>query len=475
MPPIRRNHRTDQNTPSPVKSTTILDLNDHCLLDIFRFLSPLEMCSVFDTCKWLRHVAHIHMRTVYRSNELILSNEQNSGYKMMCKFGSTATKLRIDFLNSHHQRSKVVVSWLRKLQPKLESLTLVDSNFNAGLQLSPLLKNLRRFRIEYVIGNAAYDDIKHENNIKEMLKNCENIEELSIGSRIITSRHHQRPQCHYQGIFLQQKFKQLRSLEVYGECDFDINNLKLFLRFNRNIQSISLKRCISVKLLGEFNLSQYAPNIKALALQFRLVTEGAFYLSLTSMLSHFENLKCLALDTCYTDVTNFIASMARRNSLIYLSLNNVRLGSNEELSKAFFNMTNLKVLRLEGFHYSTDIDDNFFKCLCKNLTQLEELHLCGMYLMQQQIADIIENSINLKKIYFPHMMSGVLDENVYGNFVEMQRRKSVPFPLTIFFANRSHSNLMFHLRGCSLNRDVIDIAKFYLSDFDSYSLPHSEL
>ncbi|KAG4070760.1 hypothetical protein HA402_010986 [Bradysia odoriphaga] len=475
MPPIRRNR--NQPKPISVSCTTILDLHEHCLLDIFGFLSPLDMCSVFDTCQRFRTVARIHMTSFYRSNELIVGDQATNGIRMLCKFGAAVTKLRMELWR--YQHCKAAFSWFRKLNPKLDSLTLLVKDLNAAHMLRPMLGNLRQFRIEYVEKGFSCD-IRHEETIKDLLKACKNVEELSFGVKsvcvmgrcaVMGSQH--------QGIFLHLKFKRIRSLEIYAVRGFDFNNLKIFLKLNPSVQRISIKRCIGLDQLATFNLSQYAPNLEAVTLQFKV--DLAMYsrpinLPIASMLSQLEKLKCLALQTCYTGITNFIASLARRNTLVYLSLTHVIHAKNLGLGSAFANMTNLKVLRL---HIIFNFDETeFITQMCKNLVSLEELHLLSTYITTKGIGVIIENSVNLKKIYFSNNFAqvedGVFNKDTYGDFVRMQSRKNVPFPLTLFFSNNCFCVVMVSLRN-ALNRDVINVSEFGLADFDWYNIPHSIL
>lgn len=484
MPPTRnrkiRRIKKDPDAQAPVSTTTILDLNDYCLLDIFRLLSPLDMCSVFDTCKRFRTVAEIHSKNFYRSNELVLSDQQKSSLRMLCKFGTIVKKMKIELLNSYHQHGKTIFSMIRKLKPKLEKLTLAETNydFRAALTLSPLLGSVRQLRIEYVNNDSGCDidyscDILSESAIKELLRACKIVEEFSFGARmsVMGSR--------YQGIFLQQKFKQIRSLEIYDVLDFDVNNLKIFLKLNPNVQRISLKRCICLDRFRAFDLAEYAPNIEVVELGFsendHLLHANSICIPMANVVSRFERLKCLVLDTCHTDVTDLIAKIAKRNTITQLSLVNVRLKINEGLAAAFTNMTNLTVLRLHIIFYFDDAD--FFKNLCTNLVKLEELHLAKTMIKHEHIADIVEHSHNLRKLYFPsfeRVGDNVLNEDTYSNLVQIRRGKDVTFPLTLFLKNDYFGVVRFFLRSCALARDVINVQICDDTDFDEFVFRYSQ-
>lgn len=479
MPPIRRKRKIQNKRKKVTVSTVkILDLNDHCLLDIFRYLSPYELCAVKDTCHRFRGLAKKQVELFYKTEELIVSNRLRCEYshqiKVFFKFCSVLTKLNISIEGMNwHQENDVIFATIRHCNPKLDSLALTDTNFEMAFhRLLPLFRNLRRIKLEY-FNNDFRCDIRREETIKDLFKACTNAEELYFGAKVSAMG-----SC-YQGIFLQQKFKNVRSLELSEVRDLDLNNLKLFLKLNPKIQRLSLKCCVRIKELNDFKLMQYGPNIEGVSLKFALSDHREnenMHLQLANELYQMKKLKYLALDTCGTDITDFLKRMAKRNALKYLTLTNVTHKINEGFDAAFCNMSNLKVLRM-NIHFYFHFGQDLYKTLCKNLVNLEELHLISCDMDVQQIGDIINNSINLKKLYLPpfnRIHNGMLCEDMYVGLVKMQRRKNVDFPLTIFLELFSFPNVTFFIPSDVLQMysNVINFSKFNPSHFDDYLLPH---
>lgn len=451
----------------------ILDLNEHCLLDVFRYLPPTDICAVRDTCVRFREVAEIHMATFFQSNELVLTSRTRNAYKVLFKFGAVLRKLNIDSVNWEQRRVKEILSVLRKSNPKLDSLTISDRSFELALsRLRPLFGNLRKINLEYFNNDFGYD-IRREETIKAICKACTNIEELSFGAKISAMG-----SC-YQGIFLQQKFKNLHTLELNEVRFLDLNNLKLFFKLNPNVHRLFLKRSVSLERLSDFNFTEYAPNITGVSLKFNetdhIVNQNT-HLPLANQFFQLKKLECLALDSCCTDITRFVAKLAERNTLVYLSLNNVVIKMNEGLGDAFANMNNLKVLRLDIIFYNP-VGQDLFKVLCKNLVNLEELYVHKCNLDYQQIGDIIDNSISLQKLYLPSLKHMALNEDLYLEFVGMQyRKKRKLLPLTIFVEDYfSYPIVMRNIPGHTLqiNSNIIKVSKFIMTDLDDYMLPYS--
>lgn len=476
MPPIRRKRRNQNKAKKVTVSTVkILDLNDHCLLDIFQFLAPFDMCAVKDTCCRFRDLAEKQMKVCYTSEEFILCNRStrtfNRQIKVFYKFCGLFTKLNISIEGpNRHRENDLIFAAMRKCKPKLDSLTLTDTDFEtAQSRLRQFFPNLRKIKLEYY-NNDFRCDIRREEIVKDIWKACKNVEEVSFGAKISAMG-----SC-YQGIFLQQKFTNLRALELHEVRDLDLNNLKLFFKLNPKVRKLSLKRCVRIKEFRKLNLTRYAPDIEGVSVHFHLadlLENQNTELREVDELVQLERLKYLALDTCYTDIIKLITNLAQRNSLVFLSLTNVCFKINEGFAKVFSNMNNLKVLRLNMIIYDTGHKTfkDFYKILCKNLVNLEELYLLDYEVTVPEIGVIIENALSLKKLYLRsvnHLYEGELNETQYLKLVEMQCRKNAVSPLTIYFGNSMDpipSNV-FQMRS-----DVISLSQFDASQFDFYSLP----
>lgn len=99
----------------------------------------------------------------------------------------------------------------------LDSLTICATDFQLAIKLRLLFHNLRKIKLEL----NSPSDIKRDDTIKDLLKSCGNVEELSVGASNVSAG------SFFQCIFLQNTFKSLRSLELYEVRNIDLNNLKI--------------------------------------------------------------------------------------------------------------------------------------------------------------------------------------------------------------------------------------------------------
>lgn len=483
--PIRRRKRRNHN--QQISTIKISDINDYCLLNILKHLTPLDMCAVKDTCHRFRGLAEKHMKLYYSTEALVISdrtrNESDNVYnrmKIFTKFCGVFRMLDISILDVcwHEENDSDVFTKIRKCEPKLDSLALTGKNFALALSRLPkTLRNLKKIRLEYFDAVAFECDIRREDILKDLLKKCTNVEEIYFGARVNVLG------CRYQATFLNQKFKHLRSLELFEVRDIDLNNLNLFLKLNPNIQRITLKQCVRLRDLTYVNFARNAPNIQGIAISFNKLDhlENRYTpLRQANAYALLDKLKCLSFDTCETRITDLIISLGKKNSLIYLTLTHVFEKVNEGLGEAFCNMKNLKILRLNITYYNLHNTHfkEFYKVLSSNLVNLVELHLLQSQVTFQQICDIVKNSFSLQKLYLPHMShiyGGDLNEENYVILVEKQYSKSTNSQLTIFLDSATYEMATRFIPSVILqaNSNAIKLSEFIPSHYDDYWLPDS--
>lgn len=136
MPPIRSNPRTaNKGKKIAVSTVKMLDLNNHCLLEVFRYLKSIDMCAVKDTCQRFHALAEKHMHLILKSEEVVVGRSGEND-QVFYKFCGVLTKLTIavDSLQSH-QEIRCIYSTLRKRNPMLSALTICDRDFKLALSL----------------------------------------------------------------------------------------------------------------------------------------------------------------------------------------------------------------------------------------------------------------------------------------------------------------------------------------------------
>lgn len=159
--------KIDRPSTPPIDATTILDLNDDCLFEVYTYLNLLELASVADVCSRLRSSAQMYFGRSKLKNfifpgdiqHILPQHEQFNGIQLILKVSHVLRNFGAFIVNfSETDNSSLYYRWDAELQSRCRSKIVelvakycVESLI--GLSLSNFaLKNEDQIRMRPVFG-----------------------------------------------------------------------------------------------------------------------------------------------------------------------------------------------------------------------------------------------------------------------------------------------------------------------------------
>lgn len=142
------------------------DLNDECLLKVFRMLSLNDVTSIYDTCSRFRTLAMNAFTSDYSQNTLDLNKwyiDEQSKFNMvqisslLTKFGSLIAGVKCNPYIFRYQPHQILNLILDNCCGALKSLTLSEFHIDGDIidKLTPICDNLETLRLDRCeLGNA---------------------------------------------------------------------------------------------------------------------------------------------------------------------------------------------------------------------------------------------------------------------------------------------------------------------------------
>lgn len=126
--------QTDNELLTETDATSLLCLNDDCLIEILRYLNIDDLSSVASTCTQLKSSARDVFRTYHTSKtiniEAILYHESNKVHhipNILRNFGDLARVLNYEFSRESSQTKAAVMKLIDKYCASVEELMIVDA------------------------------------------------------------------------------------------------------------------------------------------------------------------------------------------------------------------------------------------------------------------------------------------------------------------------------------------------------------
>lgn len=376
----------------------MLALNDDCFLELFKYLSTEDLCSIKETNQRLWNLVEYYFQSIYlhQEREVRLSNLDGQQLKLVLNHcGKLIRKLVIDSprrysdLNDFNRNGDgsvgdydTYISHLiaKHCSAKLKQLRL-ENVFISGLASSNLTRVLSN--LDTIELNKCYGDAN------QFMKHCPNI-------RTIIQRN-----CAFfltieRNYLLQNEHRHLDRLIIYNENQTDLipEVLMVFFEIARNLKCfhyINRYAPTPTDLLP--TIIQSAKDLEELCIELETFST-AFVADLRCLLGLF-NLRRLEFNTDEIPVTSFINELALNNRLECIGISDVNL--DESLCQAFMKLTHLKVLKLIAPLRSFD---EFFAILSQRLPHLEQLYL--VQCSEVHFTDImvfVENCPHLNMLY----------------------------------------------------------------------------
>lgn len=284
----------------PPKPTTILDLNDHVLHEVFRNLTRNDLVAVADVCSKFKWNARAVFSLLYKDHRFIIYDiyDRQHSRSILRNFGPAMSSLEVLFLRGKKGKcsQRLMELIAQHCGKSLIEIRLVYITFNSVSIsiLKPLLKGLRKIDINSCWFGAESDP-------SEMLSLCTELRSLSITD----------PQNSFRENFdfqMPLTIPKLKLLDIRCSRSMKNETLERFLEASPQLEGLKLSVCLQKPNRIFESLAQYAPQIK----RFKFCLDGP--LNLVENAKHFKQLtalKSLSLNLgCDESITSAISEMA---------------------------------------------------------------------------------------------------------------------------------------------------------------------
>lgn len=368
----------DQNT------TSILVLENDLFHQIARFLNPLDLCSLGNTCRRLRELSDFWCKRQSDTFRLTESAWDRRSYfdaeRLIRAFGPFIKKLAV------HQRHFNEDSDAIKLMPlinqyceQLVELKLVGFTLDVEtiIRCDRLFKNLRRLALDEWFGK--------ELELAYVLDKCVSLKDLEL--------------IRMEGVrgsdFGGLRLEHLESFTMSACDDFDYQFVKNFLLTNRQLTKIQYLR--PKFYTGDFmgDVATALPNLKELRVKFSYKFDNPVAAPILKM--HF--LAKLQID--FLLVRHETAEKLLENITVLKHLRHLLVAScylTDRISQLLCAMKDLKTLSLIAWDY---LDNETCKTLAIKLVNLSEVHIMqckGVTLIDMK--EFVTRLANLKRITY---------------------------------------------------------------------------
>ncbi|XP_055314995.1 uncharacterized protein LOC129575419 [Sitodiplosis mosellana] len=395
-------------------ATTLLDLNDDCLLTIFGNLKAIELCHVANVCKRFGPLAESAFRTTHKSDQFIrLRFDEGSCTKselrrIICKFGhlvtyffGTGRQLELNLLERSNNLRKL---WLDEV--------IIDCKI--AKPIFQRVEHLQLFDCKFV-GNRS--DIS-----KDLFEAYNNLELL-----MYSSMEGVRPYG------LERNYK-LATL-LFRNCVPSLSSFIQFLRFNKQLLCLGIPGDITDKYVS--GIIKYG---KQLTHIFLFVKEGIVSAETFERLGNLKNLRKLNIRSLYLcpskSATTLIDGALRMNiPLSCLETHSFAIDSTA--LRSISKLETLVYLNLGGRIYCSKTE---FMSLLVSLPLLNEIILTFAYPSPNNqdmsviiLITLIECGKQLNRIELIDVQKFRINEESYAKLLEVVKSSGRKERLSVIF------------------------------------------
>lgn len=389
-----------------------------CMLKVFEFMRPIDLCNTAETCASLYNLAKYYFRLKYRHFHIasLMENDRISIKSIEQLFRLFGDQIHSLTMPSEHvidgyggnisnRMLKLVDRYCRHIVKdlKIDSITMIEE--------MPFLSSLETLTVEAGLIN----DMFFYNLTAYPMNNLKVLRLHSI-------------YCNWD-VFAQYIFPNLEEIDFY---DIAINTYDLheFLAAHGSMKRISIVGCIDVWSLA-FTMICRCQHLEALTFQKNRQTrnEAVYQRNLMRLLS-LEQLKVLILDCNRMSASQLIDGYANINVPIdHLELSNGEFDL--VIASAIAKLTSIKVLK---FCEMSGLNGLYVLMLVGHLKNIEEIQIQAQAnFFENQIKDIVDRAIHLKclKIDARNCTIGI---ETYGKMLNIIKKRvdKTPLEITIY-------------------------------------------
>lgn len=394
--------------------TSLTDLNEDCLLEVFGQLTVIDLSAIEQTCLRFQAIAQNIFSKRHRIFDFDEKDKIGDGVRIpytlhtirniIVSFGALITELNISAYVSDPINRERIANMLERHCHNLETLRLHDFYFTRKCQ--PIFGKLFGRLTSLTLGEC---DLEEKCSVLKLMERCENLTSLKLescgklGNRCIDIAY--------------------PKLEEFSIESLYTDDETLYAFFERNGKLKRLK-ISQGGYLGNDVFAQIAMHLKQLE-SLSIVLNGFddFVHSLTNLLT-LNHLKELKLNCSLYSISGFVNRLAEKNTIELLHITDGVL--NEQLIDALCKCKRLTSVKLGSM---PNVHDRFLLELAKNLPQLTEFHLSKCQTTTQKgLVNLVRHSPNLERLYLNKTIIDFTDE-VFMELVELRKKRG---PLQIF-------------------------------------------
>lgn len=419
----------DSSSASTSASTTIiLDLNDDCLIEIFKHLNLNDLCAVADVCRLFRRSSRTHFAySAFKNVDICIANRscfrnENSvrTFKILRIFGVVVKTIKMNGKHANFVKGKYEKKVLDLISfhcgRSLIELELVDCNltYDVAVTLRFLFRHLQKLSLR---------DCQYSKLFGRMIPAWSpELRELHFSYE--SERVREKDGCAQKMPFddiLQRLFPNLTSISFRQIFNLKSTDLDEFLKQNPQLKYFGLIDCQNVDGRIFQLIAKHVPTIETIQID-TVKNVNDTHLKYFGKLKYLNTLK-LCTFTCDTPMNGtFMLSILHEihkaeiplQDLQVLCLENITFQLTEQLIESISKLKVLKILRLGCI---PKLNFSHILGICKQLKELSELHLLenGLKMSANELLEIIKYAEKLKLLRYSYIRAdGVRSNQAYN-------------------------------------------------------------
>lgn len=437
---------TWQKGTSPVskRKTTLLDLNDDCLMALFSWVSPLDMCTVRKLCSRLKNLTEDYFGRNHRFIQFDnVDSEMKNGelLKLLSSFGQQIDVLTVDASNSKKLSSKLD-DFCKK--HNLQHLKLVRFVFDEDFIRD-------RFELFVNVDKLTLDDCRSTvlcGSLDDLVKKCTTLKHLELlrGTQV-------------SGTFLEQTYPMLQGLNVNSIATLDSSLFQFFVAMNPQLEELKIVNCRGLGRGLDNNIFDMIGNhlVELKSLTLRCNWNTSEYAKNMMSLLQLPKLQELEIECHEKEIVQFVTRLSDKNQMESLGLKSVKM--TENMINALGQLKSVKKLKLDKIVES--VNSGSIQSIAVQLPILKQFHVSSsVSLTFDDIVELVENATKLEDLMITSCPSIIpFDEAQFNRLVETCAKRANKLRLTVHIRYDDLNDMKRTISG-EMRRNYSEVVRF---------------
>lgn len=437
------------STSESTVPTDILDLNDDCLFEVFKYMNALDLCAIADVCSRLRQNAKASF-ALFISKEIdfwegfyhhdMVKPQMLITFKLQRNFGEFIEKIRQANVYKMAYQNRALEHLSVHCNTSLVDLELVDFKLTGRIapKMRPVLKRLKKLTFHQCRFSALF---------LEMLPRwCRELQELKFDCIMA-----------HKGIDvfagLHQSFQKLTRISFGYVDELKCNDIDEILKFNPQVKEIELlfDRHLDYRIFK--SIADRVPGVEQICIRLKKYTSKYRTDPIgevnTEYFGKLRNLKTFEIDYRLgpSDITvSAIGHMANASvPLERLCLRALTL--RRSAHRLVEGISKLKTLEMLQISSGSGLNTSQITSICGQLTRLNKL------ILEVDFVPTVENILEWTRtgtklqwlsiiplVYFAESHKTAINVDTFTRLTEITRRRDIAVHLKIELSTRSYKS-----------------------------------